>query len=351
MFVGLRDLWFARGRFALMTTVVALVALLVVMLSGLTAGLGAENTSAIAGLDATHIVLQDTSDGPSFEQSRFGAAAVDAWASRPRVAAAAPLGISRANLTTGDTDIGVVLFGVDPADAAAPASLDHDTTVVVPRSLADDHDLAVGDHVAIGDTALTVAGTTDDASFSHSPVVWVDLSDWNRLAGAHGAVTAIALDAPDGLDGVAPVAGTTVQSVGDSFSAIGSYAEENGSLQMIRGFLLVISALVIGAFFTVWTMQRRHDIAILKAMGASTRYLLGDALGQAVIVLTTAAVVGGGIGYGIGRLVSSTVPFVSTATTTVAPLLALVVIGLLGAVVAVRSITTVDPLTALGANR
>ena len=35
--------------------------------------------------------------------------------------------------------------------------------------------------------------------------------------------------------------------------------------------LFGISALVIGAFFTVWTMQRSGDIAVLKALGASHR--------------------------------------------------------------------------------
>lgn len=40
MFLAIRDIRFARGRFALMGSVVALITLLLVMLSGLTAGLG-----------------------------------------------------------------------------------------------------------------------------------------------------------------------------------------------------------------------------------------------------------------------------------------------------------------------
>ena len=47
MFLALRDLRFATGRFALMGSVVALISLLLVMLSGLTAGLGGQNTAAI----------------------------------------------------------------------------------------------------------------------------------------------------------------------------------------------------------------------------------------------------------------------------------------------------------------
>src|SRR5699024_12642773 len=51
MFLSLRDIAYARGRFALMTGVVGMITLLLVMLSGLTGGLGKQNTSALEALD------------------------------------------------------------------------------------------------------------------------------------------------------------------------------------------------------------------------------------------------------------------------------------------------------------
>lgn len=233
MFVGSRDLWLARGRFALMTAVVALVALLVVMLSGLTAGLAAENTSAVEDLGATHIVFQDTVDGPSFDQSRIDVSSVSAWASRPEVTAAVPLGVSRAGMTAGDADAPVVVFGTDAAGFVAPHGLDRGDALVVGTSLAADLDLSVGDDVAIGDATFVVAATVDDTSFAHSPVVWMGLSEWSRITGSDGTVTAIALDATGEIDAAAPVAGTVAVGVADSLGAIGSFSEENGSLQMI----------------------------------------------------------------------------------------------------------------------
>ena len=47
MFLALRDIRFARGRFLLMAGVVALITVLLVLLSGLTAGLGNQSVSAI----------------------------------------------------------------------------------------------------------------------------------------------------------------------------------------------------------------------------------------------------------------------------------------------------------------
>ena len=56
VFVAIRDLRFAKGRFALMGAVVTLITLLVGLLSGLTAGLGRGNTSAITDLPAESLM-------------------------------------------------------------------------------------------------------------------------------------------------------------------------------------------------------------------------------------------------------------------------------------------------------
>ena len=50
MFVALRDLRFARGRFVLIGSVVALITVLVGFLSGLTGGLATQNISAVLSI-------------------------------------------------------------------------------------------------------------------------------------------------------------------------------------------------------------------------------------------------------------------------------------------------------------
>ncbi|MCB1245760.1 MAG: ABC transporter permease [Acidimicrobiia bacterium] len=351
MFVGLRDLWVAKGRFVLMTSVVGLVALLVVMLSGLTAGLANQNISAVEGLDADFVGFQVSTDGPSYDQSRIDIATVDAWRGEPGVRDAAPLGISRANMTVSDSSVPVVVFGAPSGSFLAPAGLGGSGSVVVDASFASAHGLTDGDRVTVGDQTESITVVPGEAYFAHSPVVWMDIAAWQHLTGNEGVASVVALATNNDFDPSVPLEGFVVEPTDATFGSIGSFTAENGSLQMIRGFLLVISALVIGAFFTVWTIQRRHDIAVLKAMGASTPYLLKDALGQALIVLGAAAIVGGGVGLAVGAVVAGTVPFVSDLATTLYPLAVMVVIGLIGAALAVRSITNVDPLTALGGTR
>ena len=118
----------------------------------------------------------------------------------------------------------------------------------------------------------------------------------------------------------------------------------------MQAFLYGISALVIVAFLTVWTVQRTRDIAVLKALGGSSGYVLRDAMVQATIVLLAGAGAGGAAGVAGGALASGAAPFLLTAQTTLLPIAGIVLLGLAGAALAVRSITRVDPLLALGGN-
>ncbi|MFG2569046.1 ABC transporter permease [Streptomyces sp. NPDC048567] len=355
MFVAWRDLRFAKGRFALMGTVIVLITLLVGLLSGLTAGLARENTSAVTGLNADHLAFAAPPDGRSvsFTDSSVGEDAVRAWAGRPGVESAHPLGIRTLNATagTGKRTAAVSAFGVEPGSGLAPARVGPGE-VVLSRGGADELGVRPGDRLTLGGREATVAAVAGDASYSHTPVVWTDLADWQRSG--DGRATVIALTTTGGADLAAGdrAAGTRTLSLDDSLTAIGSYQAENGSLQLMRGFLFAISALVIGAFFTVWTIQRSGDVAVLKALGASTPYLLRDALGQAVVMLAVGTGLGTALASGIGALVAGgAVPFVLDAATVLVPAAVMIALGAAGAALSIRRITAVDPLTALGSAR
>ncbi|MFE6979076.1 ABC transporter permease [Streptomyces sp. NPDC057682] len=363
MFVAWRDLRFAKGRFALMGTVVVLITLLVGLLSGLTAGLARENTSAVTGLDADHLAFAAPPDGRavSFTDSAVEEDAWRSWAGRPGVEAAQPLGIRTLNAAavTGQRTTAVSAFGVEPGGTLAPPGTRVGPgRVVVSAPAADDLGVGAGDRLRLGPAEVTVAAVAGDASYSHTPVVWTSLADWQRFggdgAGGTPHATVVALTTTGGADLAAGdrAAGTSTRTLDDSLTAIGSYQAENGSLQLMRGFLFVISALVIGAFFTVWTIQRGADVAVLKALGAGTPYLLRDALGQAVVMLVAGTGLGAALAWGIGALIGGgAVPFVLDAPTVLVPSAVMIALGAVGAALSVRRITAVDPLTALGSAR
>ncbi|MFF8993515.1 ABC transporter permease [Streptomyces sp. NPDC014983] len=361
MFVAWRDLRFAKGRFALMGIVIVLITLLVGLLSGLTAGLGRQNISGIDGLPADRIAFGAPGGGQklSYADSTVTERQWQRWSEAPGVTRAEPLGISTTKATAGGGgSTGVSVFGVRPGSALAPdGDRIDDGSVVLSTSAADALAVEPGDEVTLaGRHRLTVAAVRGDASFSHTPVIWTSLDTWRRTAPPTDGPTAtvIALSTVSGADVRATdrAVGTRTVSKQDSLSAIGSYSSENGSLQLMRGFLFAISALVIGAFFTVWTIQRGADVAVLKALGASTAGLLRDALGQALVLLTGGTLLGTALAAALGALVAGTaVPFLLTPATVLVPAAVMIVLGALGAALSVRRITSVDPLTALGSTR
>lgn len=376
MFLAIRDIRFAKGRFALMGAVVALISLLLVLLSGLTAGLGNQSTSAVADLGEASgtPVSQMVFGAPakndpkiSFTESQVTEKQANSWAGTPGVSSVVPLGVSQSRFQgAGDSQgiANVAVFGVGtPADGGtaaeagiAPSDIS-DSTVVIGESVAKELNLKTGDAVTIAGTELAVGGIVVDEWYSHSSVVWTTLPTWTKIAHLSdpdqlATVLAVTYDkgATVDTDAANAAAGTISTTRSGSFAGLGGYKSENGSLMMMQAFLYGISALVIVAFLTVWTVQRTRDIAVLKAMGASGSYLLRDALTQAALVLLAGAGLGGLVGIIGGIFASQAAPFLLTPATTLLPIVGIVALGLAGAALAVRKVTRVDAMIALGGN-
>lgn len=370
MFFALRDLRTARGRFALITGVVLLLSVLVAGLLGLTAGLAHQSVSALRALG---------SDGSGFVLPADDKGAVDldrAALTDEQVAAvlaqdpsAVPVGLARITLDDGTaTGVSAVAVGLagpvgsvtPPTGGAVLVSTGVEAEVGVAVEHSDDDEVGAGvRELGIGGRSLTVSGNAGDLWHSHTPVVVADLDTWRDLVPRGGAATTMAVSA----DAVS--AGWTQDAAGvaddgsglslvDSDGLVGalpSHRAENTSLNTMTYMLLAVTALVVGAFFAVWGMQRRRDVAVLKALGASTAAVVRDSVGQAAVVLAVG--IGGGVGIAaiVGVAVGGAVPFVVSAGTTLVPAVLLAVLGLAGAAVSLRPVVAADPSSALGAAR
>ncbi|WP_129358832.1 MULTISPECIES: ABC transporter permease [Micrococcaceae] len=378
MFVGIRDVFYAKGRFALIGSVVGLITLLLVMLTGLTGGLASQNTSGLTainpdrfafGAPATSVSGSDSEHEAKvdYSASQITQSQAQKWEETDDVDSAVPVGFAQTQLAA-EGSAGVAVVGV-PDDSntvgdAVGKAIDGSTEpgsggVVVSQSIADDQGASVGREVNISGQKFKVSGVVPDEYYSHSPIAWVDTAGWQSVAhvpseGEDAVVgTAVALKgdlSKDAWNDAADKTGTVVSKVKDSFSGLPAYSSEHSSLLTMQAFLYGISALVTVSFLTVWTIQRTRDIAILRALGAGGRYLIKDAVGQAGIVLAVGAVLGLGLGAGLGWLAQNGVPFQLSAGTTLLPAAGIWVLGMLGSLVAVRKVAKIDPLIALGGN-
>ena len=363
MFVALRDILHAKGRFTLMIGVIALLTLLLVLLTGLTRGLAHQNISAIQDLPADAVVLTPTlGDEISWSDSQVSAEQAAAWEDSRQVTTE-PLSVGQMRIEAGDAVTSLALFGAAPdgeitADLpAAPA----EGEALLPADIAEDLAVTSGDTVSVNGQELTVIGTVPTQWYSHSPVGYVHMNTFRSLAHQAEGTAGSALlvrgtgdheigAEDDAVQALAADTDTRAVSIGESLQALPSYSSENGSLTLIQGFLYGISALVTIAFLSVWTIQRTRDIAVLRALGATGRYVLRDTVGQAAILLTVGVAVGGLVGGAGGAALSTVAPFESSPATVLVPLAGVMVIGLLGSVLATRRVARIDPLLALGGN-
>lgn len=378
MFLAIRELRFARGRFGLMGAVVALIAVLMVMLSGLSSGLVNDGVSGLKSLSVTAFAFDEgTRTDNAFSRSVVDAVQVETWQSQPGVSHAEAVGAGMTNATTEDgTQIDLSLFGIQPDSFLLPDVSEGNTlaglTGIVVSETAKDEGLEVGTVITLDriDTELEVVGFTEgQATFGHVDMAYLHLDTWRLIAsGAAQAgfptqeqvdaldfdvASVIAIQAEDGFDFSSAdlAAATTTVALQESFNSSPGYEAETLTLSMIQVFLYAICALVVGAFFTVWTIQRQHELAVLRALGAPGQYLLRDSLTQASILLVTFTAVGVGVGVAFGAAMPAGMPFALEVTPILTSSLLTIALGLVGAAVAILRITRIDPLTALGGQR
>ncbi len=382
MYLAWREMQFARTRFLLMGAVLGLMSLLVVIIAGLTAGLVNDGVSGLKALDADVIAFEDgTQTDSAFTRSIVETEKADTFAALDHVEDAAPLGLTIVNAhNQNGTAVDLTLLGVEPGSFIAPEGLPelaaqleagsqsatpHD---VVVSSTLQDEGIAVGDTITIDrlDTPLNVVGFADgQRTFGHVDVAYLPLDVWQEIhAGArHGepvnqeaydeasVIVAKTQDSPDAAS-LSDASGLDVRALKESFDSSPGYTAEMMTLTMIKWFLFVIAALVTGAFFLVWTIQRAGSIATLRAMGATKGFLLRDSIGEAVTILAISIVAGALIAVGLGSLLEQTaMPYATEFGSVIGGSLILFVAGLIGALVAVYRVTRTNPLAALGENR
>lgn len=395
MFLALRDIVSARGRFSLISFVVGLITVLLVMLTGLTGGLAKHNTSALEALAPERYVF--TSEEPSFQESQVTTSDVQEWqelvdadsqvtplgTAQTRLEAGSAMGVAvlglpagtkvPAPVVSGAGAAGTEIAGATATGAATEAEADSAASqevqetqeavvaedgIVVSQEIVAEAGVQPGETVEIGGVEQPVRAVVADEHYSHQPVVWASTQVWQQISRAHDDVvgTVLAVDTRDRHAGALRdeewkdaenQTGDSAATVEDSFSGLAAYQSEQASLQLIQMLLYAISALVTVAFLSVWTIQRSRDLSVLRALGASPGYVWKDALGQAAVVVGIGVVLGAGVGWAAGVWAGGSVPFDLQWTTIVVPAAGIWVLGMCGALVATRRVKKIDPASAL----
>jgi putative ABC transport system permease protein len=359
VYLAIRDLRRSWRRFVLVGSVVLLVGVLSTVLAGLANGLTQAGTSGLRTLSYTQMAFQPGSQA-IFSRSTLNESSLSAWQSIPG-ARVSPLGVSFVNATSkSGPSIDLALFGM-PADSFLVQRPEWRSALAGPPGLVVAAEVAkLG--VKVGDiytftgsgVGLPVLGFTSTGSYGHVPIAYTSLATWQTInygSDARGRYSAVALKLPAGAKTGAAIRAshTELMSKPATFAGSPGFTAETMTMNLIRGFLLVICALIIGAFFAVLTIQRTRQIGLLKAMGASSGYVIRDGIAQLIVVVVVATSVGAVIGLGLLQFMKSGgAPIAISLSSTAASAALLIATGLVGSLVAFRRITTIEPAIALG---
>lgn len=378
-YLAAKEIWRNRGRFFLVSLVIALITLLVLFIAALGEGLGNGNREYISKLDAEYIVYQAKSDF-AINASRLGRDRLAAIRRVDGVADVGMLGTSSVNLVLQEDGepLKAALLGVEPGHTGEPRvvegqqlSTDLADEAIIDRNTAIRSGLSVGDTLTVRVTqgtqdeffSLVIAGITDGQQYSLQPSVFVPFFTWDRIRPKSEAevnssnpvanVILVKVEDPVKAEAVrqqllAQVNNIEVATRDDAIQALPGYSAQQSTLNTQGAFTLFIGILVIGGFFQIQILQKVAQIGVLKAIGTANPVVAAAAIFQIVMITVIGVAIGGLLTFLFSLSFPPTVPIVFNGTTTILAISALLLIGPLGGLVSIRYAVRIEPLKALG---
>lgn len=203
-----------------------------------------------------------------------------------------------------------------------------DNVALVGSSLASKNSLKVGSTFTAYNTTITVVGIFDAGNtFSNNQVI-MPLATVQTLSSQSGDVTS-ATATVDSVSNVSSVTSAISKTLGSSTADVTNDAERAQDsiqpLQNIQSISLysLIGAVIAGAVIILMTMimivrERKREIGVIKAVGASNLKVTGQFMSEAVTLTVLAAVVGIILGFVAGNPITKLLVNNSTSSTTTA---------------------------------
>jgi hemin transport system permease protein len=365
--LALAEIRRAKLRFALLMGAVALLVFLILFQQALAGSLVGQFVGGLQRQSAM-VLVYNADARRSVDGSRVLPRQVAAVARVPGVAASGPIGEATFSARLGGGELkDTTVFGYELGGPGAPTTLSSGRLPAAPgEAVASSSDASggygIGQTITVvpGDTQLTIVGLADGIQFNVQPTLFTSYATFDRLVrGTNPSATGVlpnlvGVDPGAGVDPIALASTITGQVRGvealeraAAVSALPGVSSIQQSFAIILGLAFVVVVLLTGFFFLILTVQKLPSLTLLRAVGASGGFLLGNLLLQVVIVIVSA------LAIAIPLTVLS-VSAASNATFTamveprivIATSIAIVLLGIAAAIGAMRRVAMIDPADA-----
>src|SRR5512138_1304688 len=375
-YLALKEVIRNRGRFFLVSLVIALITLLVLFIAALGEGLANGNRQYIANLDAQLIVFLEKSDF-IIPSSRLETTTARAVRRVDGVADAGPIYTSNTEIVSLEKPLKVSLLATEVGRPGMPAMIEgrayrggEARETVIDHNVALRSGLKVGDEIEIRSTQgvddnffkLKVVGVVDGQSYAFQPSIFVPPATWEKIRPqseadlnsdtAYPNIIAVKITDPSQVDLVkarltAIVPNIELTNIATTINNVPVYSAQQGTVQTQGFFTLLIGVLVIGGFFQIQILQKVPQIGVLKAIGSSNGVVGWAAIIQIIVVTAMGVMIGGGLTYLFSLGFPPTIPVVFNGSRSLIAIALLLFIGPLGGMVSIIYAVRIEPLKAL----
>ena len=350
MFLALKEIKKEKLRSGLIIFMIVLIGYLIFILTSLALGLAQQNTDAINGWQAQRIVLNadaNTDMRQSFltqqqvgklsnKEALLGETSVVAKAKGQKQQSAVFLGLKQGQ------------FIYKNLKLTAGRNVQKANEVVVDTAFKN-AGYKLGDKLQLNDykDKFTIVGFTDKAKLNIAPVVYGRLSSWSALRGiVAGPVGSAVISQSKAYKNTNTGVKTyTKQQV---INKLPGYSAQNATFILMIGFLMVISLIIIAVFLYILTMQKLPNYAVLRAQGIPSKVLVGATVSQSLLLVLSGLVLATVLTIATAAVMPSAVPMAFDIPALAEVGLGLLVMALLGSLIPIKSVLSVDPVSVIG---
>ena len=265
--------------------------------------------------------------------------------------------ITKKNLNE-DVKQKVSIFGVNNGSFLIPPVIQGRTfeaknEVVIEKSLSEKEGYSIGDTIktANSDTELKIVGYTEKSRFNVAPVIYMNINDFQVLKyGDKKSIDKPIINAFVVKGELKDYDGSIFQkvSIADFINELPGYSAQILTFGLMIGFLIVISAIIIGIFMYVLTIQKTPIFGIMKAQGISNGIIGISVLSQTFLLSLVGSILGLVGTWGTSLVLPSAVPFLGNGLYYSVIFVSLIIFSLVGTLFSVLAIRKIDPLKAIG---
>ena len=252
----------------------------------------------------------------------------------------------------------ISIFGVNNGSFLIPPIIQGRTfesknEVIIEKSLSEKEGYSIGDTIktANSDIELKIVGYTEKSRFNVAPVVYMNINDFQVLKYGNNKSTDNPMINAFVVKGDLKDYDSSIfqkVSIVDFINELPGYNAQILTFGLMIGFLIVISAIIIGIFMYVLTIQKTPIFGIMKAQGISNGIIGISVLSQTFLLSLVGSILGLVGTWGTSLVLPSAVPFLGNGLYYSIIFVSLIIFSLVGTLFSVLAIRKIDPLKAIG---